>query len=175
MIALKFLQSIRWKNHLTTLALFIAVLVGVNAWQTRNMPSGKAPEFSTSLSNGETISLRQWRAQHPNQAVALHFWADWCPICKTEEHSISRINGDWPVLTIAMQSGDAAKVRSVLSKRQLNWLTAIDTSGQITKWYGFGGVPAFVVIDANGNIASATMGYTTEIGMRLRLWWASNF
>jgi len=74
-----------------------------------------------------------------------------------------------------MQSGDAAKVRSVLSKRQLNWLTAIDTSGQITKWYGFGGVPAFVVIDANGNIASATMGYTTEIGMRLRLWWASNF
>ncbi|MBK7027575.1 MAG: hypothetical protein IPH40_12295 [Polaromonas sp.] len=116
MIALKFLQSIRWKNHLTTLALFIAVMVGVNAWQTRNMPSGKAPEFSTSLSNGETISLRPWRAPQPNHAVALHFWADRCPICKTEEHSISRINRDWPVLTIAMQSGDAAKVRSVLSK-----------------------------------------------------------
>lgn len=172
-MALKFFQNIRWKNHLSTLALFVAVMLGVNAWQTRHLPAGAAPEFTASLSNGETVSLQQWRAQYPNQAVALHFWADWCPICKTEENSISRIKRDWPVLTIAMQSGDAVKVQNVLAKRQLDWLTAIDPAGHITKRYGFAGVPAFVVIDAKGNIASATIGYTTEIGMRLRLWWAN--
>ena len=29
------------------------------------------------------------------------------------------------------------------------------------------------VLDANGHIRSVTTGYTTELGMRARLWWAS--
>ena len=33
-------------------------------------------------------------------------------------------------------------------------------------------VPAFIVIAPDGRISSASVGYTTEIGMRLRLWWA---
>lgn len=161
---------LRWKSHLGTLAMVLAVMWGVNAWQTRNLPAGLAPNFTATLANGESITLEQWRARYPGQVVALHFWADWCPICRTEENSISRLSRDWPVLTIAMQSGDAAKVRGVLVKRQLGWHTAVDTPGQITQSYGFKGVPAFVVIDAQGHISSATMGYTTELGMRLRLW-----
>ena len=163
---------LRWKSHLGTLAMVLAVMWGVNAWQTRNLPAGLAPNFTATLANGESITLDQWRARYPGQVVALHFWADWCPICRTEENSISRLSRDWPVLTIAMQSGDAAKVRGVLVKRQLDWHTAVDTPGQITQSYGFKGVPAFVVINAKGHISSATMGYTTELGMRLRLWWA---
>lgn len=34
-------------------------------------------------------------------------------------------------------------------------------------------IPAFVVIDAKGQLRTPTMGYTTEVGMRLRLWWTS--
>ena len=37
---------------------------------------------------------------------------------------------------------------------------------------GFKAVPAFVVVDAQGDLRTATVGYTTELGMRLRLWWA---
>jgi hypothetical protein len=33
-------------------------------------------------------------------------------------------------------------------------------------------VPAWVVINGQGQISNATMGYTTELGMRLRMWWA---
>jgi hypothetical protein len=32
-----------------------------------------------------------------------------------------------------------------------------------------------VVVDADGNIRSVATGYTTELGMRARLWWASVF
>ncbi len=163
---------LRWKSHLGTLALLMAVLWGVNAWQTRHLPTGLAPNFTATMVNGESITLNEWRAKYPGQVVALHFWADWCPICRAEENSVSRLSRDWPVLTIAMQSGDAAQVRGVLVKRQLGWPTAIDPQGQITQTYGFKGVPALVVIDSRGHISSATMGYTTELGMRLRLWWA---
>jgi thiol-disulfide isomerase/thioredoxin len=163
---------LRWKSHLGTLVMVLAVMWGVNAWQTRNLPAGLAPNFAATLANGETTTLDQWRAKYPGQAIALHFWADWCPICRTEENSINRLSRDWPILTIAMQSGDTEQVRKVLAKRQLDWPTAMDKSGQITQSYGFKSVPAFVVINARGEISGASMGFTTEMGMRLRLWLA---
>lgn len=103
----------------------------------------------------------------------MHFWADWCPICRTEENSITRLTQDWPVLTVAMQSGPANNVLKVLQKRQLPWNAAVDERGTVLNSYGFKGVPAFVVIDAKGELRTSTMGYTNELGMRLRLWWAS--
>lgn len=164
-----------WKSHLGTLALVVALMAAVQTWQTRNVPSGIAPDFTTTLASGGAVTLQQWRAAHPGQAVALHFWADWCPICRTEEHSVSRISRDWPTLTVAMQSGDAARVQGVLTRRQLDWNTAIDADGAIAKRYGLASVPALVVVDAQGHIRFAEVGYTSEIGMRLRLWWAQTF
>lgn len=168
-----------WKSNLGTLLIFLLVYAGIHAWQTRSVPSGVAPGFSApaagSGASSGTIDFERWRASHPGQAVALHFWADWCPICRTEEHSVSRISRDWPVLSVAMQSGDAARVQGVLNRRQLDWHTAIDTDGQIAKRFGLASVPALVVVDAHGQIRFAEVGYTSEIGMRLRLWWAQTF
>ena len=165
-----------WKSHLGTFVLAAVVLISVQSWQTRDVPGGLAPDFVLTLAqpNGtaKISTLHEWRALHPGQPVALHFWADWCPICRAEENSITRLTADWPVLTVARQSGPAENVLQVLQKRQLPWNTAIDMSGTIMHSYGFKGVPAFVVIDANGQLRTPTMGYTTEIGMRLRLWWA---
>lgn len=168
-----------WKSHLGTLLMFVLLYVGIHAWQTRGVPSGPAPEFSAPaaglIAASTPVELERWRALYPGQAVALHFWADWCPICRTEEHSISRISRDGPVLTVAMQSGDAERVQSVLKKRQLDWNTAIDADGRIAQRYGLASVPALVVVDAQGQIRFAEVGYTSEIGMRLRLWWAQTF
>lgn len=161
-----------WKSHLGTLALVAALMAAMQAWRTRSVPSGMAPDFATTLASGGQMTLQQWRLAYPGQAVALHFWADWCPICRTEENSISRISRAWPTLTVAMQSGDAAHVQGVLTKRQLSWHTAIDSDGQIAKRYGLTAVPALVVVDPQGKIRFAEVGYTSEIGMRLRLWWA---
>jgi thiol:disulfide interchange protein len=169
-----------WKSHLGTLLMFLVLYAGIHAWQTRSVPSGVTPTFSAPAAgpqagSGTVVDFASWRASHPGQAVALHFWADWCPICRTEENSVSRISRDWPVLSVAMQSGDAARVQGVLSRRQLDWHTAIDADGQIAKRFGLASVPALVVVDAHGQIRFAEVGYTSEVGMRLRLWWAQTF
>ena len=166
----------RWKNHLGTLAMVLAVVFGVQAWHTRNVPSGMAPELAFTLiqPDGSRVdtTLAAWRAQHPGQPVALHIWAEWCPICRTEENSVTRLGRDWPVLTVAMQSGPADAVAGVLAKRELPWATAVDMRGALAQTLGFRAVPAFVVVDADGRLRNASVGYTSEIGMRLRLWWA---
>lgn len=169
------MQRVRWRSHLTTLAMMVVALVAAHFWQTRNVPSGPAPDFSAlavSAQDGAVMSLAQWRAAHPGQPVALHFWAEWCPICKLEEHSVSRVSRDWPVLTVAMQSGDVTAVRRVLGQRSLSWATVIDPDGSVAASYGFRAVPAFVAIGSDGRIRATSVGYTSEIGMRLRLWWA---
>lgn len=165
-----------WRSHAWTLLLVVAVGWGVNALQTRHIPDGPAPAFSAPLAGAPTeIALDAWRAQHPGRAVALHVWAEWCPICRMEEGSVSAVQQDWPVLTIAMRSGDAARVARELNARGLPWQTAVDADGSLAARYGLKAVPAFIVLDADGHIRHAAVGYTTEAGMRLRLWLAQHF
>lgn len=165
-----------WKSHALTLALLAAIVLGVNTWQTRHVPSGAAVTFTAPAAGGDDLlDLAAWRAQHPGRAVALHFWAEWCPVCRLEEGSVSAVQRDWPVLTVAMRSGDRLRVQRVLTQRSLAWTTAIDADGRLVARYGLQAVPAFIVLDPQGQIRYAAVGYTSEWGMRLRLWLAQHF
>ncbi|MDP2262021.1 MAG: redoxin domain-containing protein [Hydrogenophaga sp.] len=168
-----------WRQHLGTLLVVLAVVLGVHTWQTRHVPDGPAPDLAFTLiapDGSRTLTtLSDWRALHPGQPVALHVWADWCPICRTEEHSISRLVPGGRVLTIAMQSGDTDAVARVLAQRGLRWPTAVDPRGDMARLLGFQAVPAFVALDSQGHVRAASVGYTSELGMRLRLWWAGWF
>lgn len=157
-------------------AVLLLALAGLHAWQTRDVPSGPAPRFSAAaaLPAGEAaqLSLDQWRAAHPGHAVALHFWATWCSICRLEQHNVTRVASDWPVLAVATQSGPAAEVHAALARRRLAWATVTDPDGTLLRRYGLKAVPGFVVVAPDGQLSSVSVGYTSELGMRLRLWWA---
>jgi thiol-disulfide isomerase/thioredoxin len=163
----------RWTRWVAEIGLVVSVLFAVQWWQARDVPSGPAPAFAAPMADGRSGSLAGWRAAHPDKTVALYFWADWCPICKAQEGSVDALRADFPVLTVAMQSGNAAAVAKVLRERGLDWPTAIDADGSIAARFGLHGVPALVVVDGRGAIRSVMVGYTTELGMRLRLWWAT--
>jgi len=168
-------NRIRWRRWLIDAAILAFVFFAIQAWQQRDIPSGKAPQTGGYLADGQAFCLNDWREHHPGKVVALHFWADWCPICKTEEGSITSVSRDWPVITVAMQSGPPEKVMQHLKAKGLDWSTLVDSDGRISSGYGLKGVPAFVVIDRNGIIRSVSTGYTSEWGMRARLWWAARF
>lgn len=162
----------RRRRWLGELAVFVLALIAIQWWQSWNVPDGPAPAFEAPFADGRSGGLGAWRAAHPGQPVAVYFWADWCPICKAQQRGVESVRADWPVLTVAMQSGDAAAVAKVLAERGLQWPTAIDADGRIAATYGLRGVPAIVVIGGDGRIRSVSVGFTTELGMRLRLWWA---
>lgn len=174
-------MGIRWptragfKRLLVDVVLLVAVVFGVQAWQQRDVPSGPAPAIAGTLADGSRFDLTTWRAGYPNRPIALHFWAEWCPICGKEEGSVTAVLADWPVMTVAMRSGSSAQVAAHLRDSGLAWPALVDADGHIAAAYGLKGVPALVVIDRDGTIRSVSTGYTTELGMRLRLWWADHF
>jgi len=69
------------------------------------------------MADGRSGSLDDWRAEHPGETVVVYFWATWCPICKMQEGSVDALRADWPVFTVAMQSGNASAVASFLCGR----------------------------------------------------------
>lgn len=168
----------RWVSHLGTVALVLIVFLGVQAWQTRHVSAALDTAAPTQWLAADG-SLQSGRLQdaidavrRPGQPVALYVWADWCPICRAQQGSIDRLGQDWPVLTVAMQSGEAAQVWRYQQQHGLGWHTVIDPRGQLSRELGFRSVPAFVVIDPHDRLRHPTVGYTSAWGMRARLWLA---
>jgi peroxiredoxin len=166
-----------WRQHLQTLAWLVMLVVGVQLWQTHDIPSGQVPDVPLTLvtpqGQTETTTLKTYLARYPGQAVAVHVWAQWCPICSGEEGNVTQLIQHAPVLTIAMRSGDAQAVARTLKQRQLTWPTAVDEDGHLAQQFGVTAVPAFWIIDSQGQLHAPSVGYTTAIGMHLR-WWLFN-
>lgn len=165
----------QWRSYLPQLLTLLVVLLVIHSWQTRHVPDRLVPDTPVTVTRADgqamATTLVKWREGHPDQPVALHFWAEWCPICRAEEGSITRLGKDWPVLTVAMQSGPQQAVEAVMRERGLPWYAVVDPQGALAQAYGVQVVPGFLVIDPSGRVRTPTVGYTSEIGMRLRLWW----
>ena len=159
-------RYIRW---LLEGLIVIAILMVVHGFQTRNIVRGPAPEFQARLLDGTAVRLQDYRGQ----ALLLQFWATWCPICQYEQDSIDALARQNAVLTVAMDEMAEAEMRTWLDEQGVSYPVVIDTGGRLSGLYGVGGVPTSIIIDRVGDIRFVEVGYTTEIGLRLRLWWAS--
>jgi len=103
--------------------------------------------------------------------ILIYFWGSWCGICKSMQGSIDRVAKDHRVITVAMRSGSASAIHAYMKAQGFDVPTLPDEDGRIGETYGVRGVPALFFVDRSGLIRAATMGFTTEPGIRLRLWW----
>jgi peroxiredoxin len=158
----------RWLRWLGEIALLVAVVVAINAWQTRATPVGVAPDFSGTLLDGTPVRLSDLRGR----PVLLQFWATWCPVCGLEQGSINAIAKDHPVLSVAIDEGSAATVQGWMADKGVSYPVLHDPEMRIAGRYGIRGIPASFILDPAGNIRFAEAGYTSGIGLRVRLWWA---
>lgn len=162
----KKIQRIGWIA--LQLLLLVAIIAGVRFWQQRDIVRGVAPPLTGVLLDGKSVTT----PMRDGQPLLVHFWASWCPICTAEQGSIESLSKDYPTLTIAMQSGSDAEVLQHLRKENLSFAVQNDPDSIISRQWGVRAVPASFVIDAQGRIRFVEVGYTTGIGLRLRLWLA---
>jgi thiol-disulfide isomerase/thioredoxin len=145
------------------------VVTGIRLWQQRDLVRGAAPVLK---GNTLTQTLYELPA-HPAKPTLVHFWATWCSICRTEQGNIAAIAREYPnTISVAMSSGLSNEVTQYMQEQGIAFPAVNDPDGSISAAWGVHAVPASFIIAPDGQIQFVEMGYTTEIGLRLRLWWA---
>lgn len=134
---------------------------------TGNLVTGQPPQINQTTLNG----------QNPMSVIEkgpslLYFWAEWCGVCRGMQSNVDAVIKDSPVMTVAERSGNPQKVSDYLVKHQLNWSVVNDEDGSIGQQYGVQAVPALFFVNSQGRIVFTSIGYTSEWGLRFRIWLA---
>jgi len=151
---------------------FILVFIGLlQAFMQRDMRSGFVPDLPLKTIRGEDST-----SLIVNKPAIIYFWGSWCGICATIQSTISEVLKDYSGITIALRSGDDKEVLNYLQNNQLDWHVINDNDGAVAQEFGVNAVPAVFIVAPDGKISFVTLGYVTEVGLRIRLWWlASGF
>jgi thiol-disulfide isomerase/thioredoxin len=143
------------KATLTTPS-FIALLEKSFAAQKQLMPGKPAPNFTVTNLAGKTFQLLDLNGK----VVYLDIWATWCGPCLKEipamEKLIDEMEGEDVVfLSISVDVNEAAWKKMVADKNMkgMHGISPGDFNAPIAKAYQVNGIPRYVLIDKDGNIA----------------------
>ena len=162
------LQIFEQRPWLRDVLMVVVALIAVRAYQQRDLASGPAPQLEGALVDGSQASLAAYRGE----PVLVHFWATWCGVCSMEQGSIDAIATGLPVLSVLSKSGAASAVGSYVTTHNITPRVIVDSSGELAERFGVHAFPTTFVLDRNGDIRFREVGYTTELGLRARLWLA---
>ena len=157
----------RWRRPLLEAFGVLAVFVALRAFQTRSLVSGAAPSVTAVALDGRPAAL----GAAAGRAQLLWFFATWCTVCQASEHNVRAIaeHGDEIVL-IASDSGSDAALAAWLRAQGLDRMRVVnDSDGAIARRFGVRSFPTTVAISAAGAVRSTDVGYSTELGLRWRL------
>lgn len=160
------------KKIIVQVVIVVFAITFIRFYQQQNLINGNAPSIATKSINNNEITLTTQR----NTSSLVHFWATWCGICALENSNIQNIiaDGNYNILNIAWASGSNEDLIKYAQEHKLDINTIInDQYGTLAKSYGVNATPSSFIVDSNGKIIFTEVGYTTELGLRLRLWWAS--
>lgn len=100
----------------------------------------------------------------------IYFWAEWCGICKMMQQPMTEVLKDYPGFTVAVKSGNTTSVEKYLKDNSLEWKVVNDPFGKMSEQFKIKGVPSVFFLNEKGRIILTTEGYTSQIGLRLRMW-----
>ena len=119
--------------------------------------------FTVQMTDGTTVNTTDLKGK----VVLINFWATWCPYCVVElkrvpEDVMKRFEGtDFVFLAIAREEG----LDKVLPFREANGYTfpmGIDPDRSIYDQFAVQSIPRNYVVDRDGKIILAEVGYTVE-------------
>lgn len=122
-----------------------------------------APDFSVTLFDGSHLTLSELRGK----VVLLNFWATWCPPCRQEltrvqKDLIDRFAGrDFLFLPVS-RGEKRSDVAAFREKTGYTFPMGLDSTRTIYDRYATNFIPRNYLIDRDGRIVTATIGYSPE-------------
>ncbi len=148
---------------ITAVLVFKAPAIYEN-FKRQNQP---APQASIKRLSGEEIAFPV-----PHQKMIVVFWATWCGPCKIELNRLNDMMASGKIKSnqlLAINIEESAQtVNTFLEKNPLQFLIALDESGQVSKKYNVTGTPTVVFIDAEEKINWITTGLSPTLEYRIK-------
>lgn len=160
------LRRIRWRRVALDLAVVAAIVVAVGAWQGRNLvAAGEARVLAGPTLDGGVFDLASLRGRK----AVVFFWAPWCGVCKVEAPTLNALAADGvQVVGVAQGYRDVAEVERFARAHGMTFPVVLGDEATARAW-SVDVYPTLYVIDEAGRVEHAVVGYTTGLGLRLRL------
>jgi thiol-disulfide isomerase/thioredoxin len=117
-----------------------------------------APDFSLEDVDAQPVRL----ADYKGQVVMVDFWGTWCPPCRTAMPKLAELNDEYAdqgfaLIGIACQD-TKKKVQAYAKKNDIK-LSLPLSDGQVQKRYSVSGYPSSFLVDKQGNVRYAYIGF----------------
>ena len=122
-----------------------------------------APDFTVALFDGSQLKLSELRGK----VVLLNFWATWCPPCRQEltrvqKDLIDRFAGrDFLFLPVS-RGEKRSDVAAFREKTEYDFPMGLASTRTIYDRYATNFIPRNFLIDRDGTVVAATIGYSPE-------------
>ncbi len=167
------LRANRFLSFAIDLAIFLPVLLGIMAWQERNMLPANgntdAPVYSLTSLDGREFQL----GRPTGKQTLVYFFAPWCGVCHASIDNVEDIRrkkrmNELDVYIVALDWSSRARVERFVAEHELTVPVLLGTEA-VGQAYRVDAFPSYYVLDGDGKVIARSRGYSTEIGMRLRL------
>jgi len=126
-----------------------------------------APEFELPDLSGRAVSL----AQYQGKIVLIDFWATWCGPCRLSMPLLEDLQREYSselvLLAVNLQE-PLEEVRHYVEMRRIRSRVLLDEEGRVGATYGSDSIPMQVLIDQRGIVRDIQMGFSPNMGARLR-------
>ncbi len=167
----KYVKAHKWASILFEATIIVLVLLIFSWFQNRGTlaADGKmAPDFVLQTTDGQTIHLSELRGKK----VLIYFFAPWCSICHMSGGNLNalrkaRSEDELAILVVGLSWEHKDEIKQFQDDLELTMPVLIGSDQQMSD-YKIKGFPTYFVIDEEGKVTHRSVGYSTEIGMRLR-------
>jgi len=121
--------------------------------------------------NKDTLPIK--KIDLNGQPLMIHFWATWCNVCKLEAANIQAVSKKYKVISIASQSGTDEDIKKYMKENDVDFTFVNDYDNSYAKKFNITVFPTTLIYDKDKNLVFSEVGYTSTLGLYLRMWWAS--
>jgi thiol-disulfide isomerase/thioredoxin len=121
--------------------------------------SGKpAPPLAVLDMSGNPVSLAAFKGK----TVLLDFWTTWCPPCRADGPALEKLNKKYGKTDLAILGVSVDEERQIVEKflkeNSKTYPIVLTSENEMPRPYQIGVFPTYIVIDQDGNVASAVEG-----------------